>query len=161
MSDSPRSAAAARPTSPTLTDLGRHAAALDVTLHLGHLSDGRLGVYEPEAAQVWISINLTPAEQRSVLAHELGHVYFDHRCGSPRAEREADRYAANLLVCPEQYAALEREGHDLHGIADAMDVTVDIVQAFREHHLQRLGGTTYGRRLRGRFTNSIARSLAH
>jgi Zn-dependent peptidase ImmA (M78 family) len=160
MTDSPRSADAARRTSPTLSDLGKHAASLDVTVHIGHLDDGRLGLYDAEAARVWISFGLTPSEQRSVLAHELGHVYFGHYCDTERAEREADRYAADLLICPETYATLEREGMDAHAIADEMNVTVDIVHAYRAHHLQRLGATTYGRRIRGRFTNAIARRLA-
>jgi Zn-dependent peptidase ImmA (M78 family) len=160
MTDAPRSEDAARRPSPTLSELARHAAELDVTLHVGHLPAGKLGLYDAEAARVWISFGLTPAEQRSVLAHELGHVYFGHTCGSPRAEREADRYAACLLVCPETYASLERQDLDAHTIADEMDVTVDVVHAYRDHHLQRLGRITYPRRARGRFTNSFARSLA-
>lgn len=160
MTDSPQSVAAARRTSPTLSDLGRRAAELDVSVHIGHLPAGKLGLYEPETARVWISFGLTPSEQRSVLAHELGHVYFGHTCGSARAEREADRYAASLLVCPETYAELEREEMDAYSIADEMSVTVDVVHAFRDHHLQRLGRITYPRRARGPFTNAIARSLA-
>lgn len=160
MTVSPRSAADARPTSLRLTDLVAHAAHLGVTVHMGHLPHDMLGVYDPATERVWISFGLTADEQRSVLAHELGHVHHGHACGSDRAERAADRYAADLLVDAEQYAELERLGHDEHTIADELDVTVDIVHAYREHHLQRLGHITYPRRARGRFTNALARRLS-
>lgn len=160
MTVSPRSAAGARPTSLRLTDLVAHAATLGVSVHMGHLPHKVLGVYEPVHARVWISLGLTPDEQRSVLAHELGHAHHGHECGSDRAERAADRYAADLLVDAESYAELERIGLDEHVIADELNVTVDIVHAYREHHLQRLGDITYPRRTRGRFTNALARSLA-
>lgn len=161
MTDSQPSAARARQIStPTLSDLAAHAATLDVTVHIGYLPSDVLGFYDPTSARVWVSIELTPDEQRCVLAHELGHVHHGHECGSERAERQADAYAADLLIHPERYAELERIGHDAHVIADELDVTVDVVHAYREHHLQRLGDRTYGRRLRGRFTNAIARALA-
>lgn len=160
MNDSQRSAAGARPTSPRLTELVERAAALGVSVHLGHLPHEMLGVYDPSTSRVWISLGLTPDEQRSVLAHELGHVHHGHTCGSDRAERAADRYAADLLIDADRYAELERLGLDEHIIADELDVTVDIVRAYREHHLQRLGHITYPRRARGRFTNALARSLA-
>lgn len=160
MTDLQRSADAARPTSLTLSDLVAHAAALGVSVHMGHLQHDMLGVYDPSTARVWISLSLTPDEQRSVLAHELGHVHHGHECGSDSAERAADAYAADLLISAERYAELERLGYDEHVIADELDVTVDVVHAYRAHHLQRLGRMTYGRRIRGRFTNAIARSLA-
>ncbi|MFC7431022.1 MULTISPECIES: ImmA/IrrE family metallo-endopeptidase [unclassified Agrococcus] len=103
---------------------------------------------------------LTHSEQRSVIAHELGHAYYGHDCTTERAEREADRWAADLLVDPEHYALLEREGADLHAIAESLDVTEDVVDAFRAHCLQRLGRRTYGTRIRGRLTNRLARRLA-
>lgn len=160
MSDSQRNEHDGRPIKITLNDLVEHAALLGVQIHMAHLREGTLGLYDPSTDIVWIDINLTRGEQRSVLAHELGHAYYGHGYSDDRAEREADRYAANLLIDAESYAALERWGLDEHAIADELDVTVDIVRAYREHHLQRLGRVTYPRRLRGRFTNALARSLA-
>ena len=67
-----------------------------------------------------------------------------------RNEREADRWAADLLVDPEHYAALEREGADIHTIAEGLDVTMDVVDAFQAHCVQRLGRRKQGRRRHGR-----------
>ncbi len=155
-----RSAVPELPTvSPTLTDLGALAADLDVTLHMAHLEHGLLGFYEPTEARVYFTFGLTLAEQRSVIAHELAHVHFGHGCSSPRAEREADTWAAQLLITPHAYAAAEQHSHDPHHIASELDVTVDLVHHYRVHCLQRLGRRTYGRQFRGRLTPTIARSL--
>lgn len=146
--------------SPTLSDLCVLGARMDITVHQRHLEPGVLGFYAPEEARVYLSIRLTPVEMRSTLAHELGHVHFSHDCERPDWERQAWRWAANLLIHPAQYARLEREGLPLADIADELHVTGPVVDAFREHHLQRLGDRTYGRRFRGRFTDALARSLA-
>lgn len=145
--------------SPTLTDLATLAAQLDVTLHLAHLEDGVLGFYEPTEARVYFTFGLTHSEQRSVIAHELAHVHFGHTCESDEAEREADTWAAQLLIHPLAYAAAEQHTHDAHDMAEELDVTVGLVHHYRTHCLQRLGRRTYGRQLRGRFTNTIARNL--
>lgn len=153
-------APAGKPTNPMLNELIHHAATLGVRIHMGHLDDGQMGLYDPATDSVWIDFKLTPDEQRSVLAHELGHAYYGHAIGNDRAEREADRYAANLLIDPERYAELERLDMDAHAMADELCVTIDIVYAYRAEHLQRLGHITYPRRARGRFTNALARRLA-
>lgn len=148
------------PTKITLRDLGVIAARLDVSVHVHHLEHGLLGFYEPTEARVYLAMGLTPREMRCTLAHELGHVYYGHTCHGGRHERQAWTFAADLLIDVQEYARLEREGHTLHDIAEELDVTEQTVRAFRDHHLQRLGHTTYGRRIGGHFTNAIARALA-
>jgi Zn-dependent peptidase ImmA (M78 family) len=126
------------------------AATLGVRVVMTHMPDGFLGGYSPLESRIYLDLGLTPCERRSVLAHELGHVYYGHTCDegpdSP-IERQADTYAATLLVRPEDYAQLERISPDVHYIAEELNVTPDIVHAFRRHVLQRLGARTYaGRR---------------
>ena len=145
--------------SPTLSDLAAIAASLDVTLHMAHLEHGLLGYYEPTEARVYFTFGLTQTEQRSVIAHELAHVHFAHTCSSPKAEREADTWAAQLLITPTAYAEAEQHSHDSHHIAEELGVTVELVHHYRAHCLQRVGRRTYGRQFRGRLTPTIARSL--
>lgn len=158
--DWPRSADAGSPTSPTLSDLASIASTMGYGLHMRHLDDpGVLAVTDTRDGTISYAWGLTHREQRSVIAHELGHAHYGHDCTTDRGEREADRWAADLLVDPEHYALLEREGSDSHTIAEAMEVTEDVLHAFRTHCMQRLGRRTYGTRLRGRFTVHLARQL--
>lgn len=157
----PRSEAPELPTSsPTLSDLARIASDFDVTLHMAHLEHGVLGFYEPSEARIYFAFGLTYAERRSVIAHELAHVYRAHECSTPSAERDADTLAAQLLIEPEAYAAAEQISSDAHHIAETLDVTVELVHHYRQHCIHRIGSRTYGRQLRGRFTNRIARMLS-
>lgn len=160
--DWPHDADDARPTSsPTLNDLMGIARRYGYRLHVRHLDDPeKLAVTNVDAGEITLRFDLTPVEQRSVFAHEIGHAHYGHDCSTPRNEREADAWAANLLVDPAAYAALEREGHDAHAIAEHLDVTIEVVHDFQRYCLQRLGRMTYGIRHRGRLTNPLARGLA-
>jgi Zn-dependent peptidase ImmA (M78 family) len=134
-----------------MRELIQHAAALGTRVVMTHMPDGLLGAYSPFEARIYLDLGLTPSERRSVLAHELGHAYYGHTCDQgPRSplERQADTYAATLLVHPEDYAALERVSADPHYIAEELNVTVEIVHAFRRFVLQRLGTRTYAGRVR-------------
>lgn len=156
----PRHGAPYEPMSPTLSDLCVMGERMDVIVRQEDLEPGVLGFYAPDEARVYLSRRLTPIEMRSTLAHELAHVHFGHDCERPEWERQAWRWAANVLVHPSDYARLEREGLHLDAIADELHVTRSIIDAFREHHLQRLGDRAYGRRISGRFTNALANRLA-
>lgn len=134
-----------------MKELLHRAAALGVRVVMTHMPEGLLGGYSPIENRIYLDLGLTPCERRSVLAHELGHVYYGHTCdqgpNSP-IERQADTYAATLLVHPEDYAQLEQISPDVHYIAEELNVTPDTVHAFRRYVLQRLGARTYaGRRL--------------
>jgi hypothetical protein len=51
---------------------------------------------------------------RFTLAHELGHIYLDHRQDGNKQEREANRFAAALLIPPVLAAELfRRSGNSL------------------------------------------------
>lgn len=73
--------------------------------------------------------------RRSCLAHELGHAkYGDTHHANARAEARADRFAANFLIDPAQYAQLEQihEGH-LGGIAHELGVTPHLLQVWKDN----------------------------
>lgn len=159
--DSQHYEASARPTSRTLSDLAVLASHLGYQLHMKHLDDREVqAVTDTTERSITFEWDLTPSEQRSAIAHELGHAWHGHDCSTPRFEREADAWAADYLIDTRTYADLEREGHSIDEMADHFGVTERVVHAFREHCLQQLGAITYGIRHRGRFTNALARALA-
>lgn len=123
-----------------------HAAKLGVSAHVAYLPRDRRGVYDDINARVIYAIDLTPIEQVSVFAHELGHAYYRHTCtADPDAERQADIYAARLLIDPEIYADLERLSSDVEWIAEELGVIPELVDVWQRHCLTRLRGITYAR----------------
>jgi Zn-dependent peptidase ImmA (M78 family) len=75
--------------------------------------------------------------QRVTLAHEMGHWHLGHdwtrEHSKMRDEREADQYAARLLITAEAYACAEREcGTHPGAIARELGVTRRLVELRRE-----------------------------
>ncbi|WIA97655.1 ImmA/IrrE family metallo-endopeptidase [Curtobacterium sp. MCBA15_004] len=135
------------------TSLGEVARSLGVRITYAPMPAGVIGYYNPLEHRVYADVRCTPDEKCSVIAHELGHVHHGHTCDlgadSP-IERQADAYAARLLIEPTEYARAELlYSGDVHAIADELCVTVDLVQAFQSLVLARLGERTYasGRRV--------------
>lgn len=134
--------------------------AYGLKLHGGHLEDGLLGFYSPEEGRIYFDIKLTPNERRTIIAHELGHAHYGHSCDSGKNERQADTYAAHLLIDPTRYAEAERVSADSHYLADELGVTADLVTHYQRYCLQRLGTRTYSTGHRSGFTSALARSLS-
>ncbi|WP_413316879.1 ImmA/IrrE family metallo-endopeptidase [Agrococcus sp. 1P02AA] len=123
--------------SPTLSDLLRLCRQLGVRVDSAPLPAGWLGAYDHARRRILLTVGLTPVEERSVLAHELGHAVFMHAGASDAAERAAERFAARLLIDPLQLASVCAWARDDQEIAEALDVTPDVVRAYREHVLGR------------------------
>lgn len=72
--------------------------------------DGYEGLLLPNRI-ILIHSGLIERRQREALAHELGHAHYGHAHGighsSPVLERQADLYAARLLISPAEYALAE------------------------------------------------------
>lgn len=128
-----------------MRELLRLAAERGLTVHAGHLEDGILGMYSPDEARIYFDIRLTPSERRSVLAHELGHAHYGHRCDTPATERQADIYAAQLLIDHAHYAEAASINPDQHHIAEELGVTVDVIFTYETSCLTRVRGATYAR----------------
>jgi Zn-dependent peptidase ImmA (M78 family) len=126
-------------------ELLARAAAAGLTVHGAHLSGDMIGCYVPELRRIYFDLSLTAAERRSAVAHELGHHHYGHDCSTPANERQADAYAAALLVEPEWYAELERIHHDAEWIAEEMSVAPWVIVDYRRYCLQRIGEATYTR----------------
>lgn len=124
------------------------ANRLGVLVFACKLPGDMLGCYVPDQQRIYLDTRLTPAEQRTVLAHEIGHAYYGHGCTDGNAtdaahERRADVYAARLLIDPAEYERLELIHPDPHLIADELGVTVGLVEIYRAHCLTALHGVTY------------------
>jgi Zn-dependent peptidase ImmA (M78 family) len=129
-----------------LRELLAHASTLGVSVHVAHLPAPYRGYYDSDRRMVVYGFDLTPIERRCVLAHELGHAFYDHRCrGHQASEDAADLYAAHLLIDPAEYAEVEAVYPSVETIAEELGVTVDLVRIFQERSLTRLRGITYAR----------------
>ncbi|MDQ1206172.1 ImmA/IrrE family metallo-endopeptidase [Microbacterium sp. SORGH_AS_0862] len=114
------------------------------------LPDDRDGEYLHRRRIIRLRAGMARRLHRSVLAHECAHAVFadEPTMFGPRnalQERRADEWAALRLIDIDDYKLAERM-HDGHAeaIAVDLDVTVDIVDAFRRI-LQRFGDTVYVR----------------
>lgn len=134
-----------------MRDLIHHAATLGVRVHVVDIEGdpALLGYFSPKFNVIVVRLGMTYAQSRWVLGHECGHAYYGHVCTGPasrsKAERQANAYAARLLIDPDEYARLEAINSDQHWLADEFRVHVDGIRAFEEHCLTRLRGVTYAR----------------
>jgi Zn-dependent peptidase ImmA (M78 family) len=132
-----------------MLELIRFAASQGIELHAAHLGDDVFGYWSPDEGRIYFDLQLTPDERDVTIAHELGHVHYGHRCDSLRNDRQADMYAANLLIDPAAYAAAEDVNADPHHIAEELGVTVELIEFFETNCLTRLSGVTYARARHG------------
>jgi Zn-dependent peptidase ImmA (M78 family) len=121
------------------------AAHYGIQIHGSVLPGDLLAMYVPALARIYFDLRLTAAERRSAVAHEIGHAHYGHDCTTAANERQADAFAARLLIPADRYATLERVSPDMHYLADELNVTTRVVEAFRKHCVVRLGDTTYVR----------------
>lgn len=134
-----------------LRDLIRHAGSLGAQVHFAPIEDDPelLGYFLPRQMRIVIRLGMTLAQSRWVLGHECGHAYYGHQCIGPasrdRAERQANAYAARLLIDPDEYARLEAINPDQHWLAEEFSVSVEGIRAYEDHCLTRLHGVTYSR----------------
>ncbi len=129
-----------------MRDLLMMAARAGLEVHAIEMPEGDLGYYAIDEQRIYFNLLCTPFERRSVIAHELGHHHYGHGCeDDPPSERQADTYAATLLIDPRSYADLERISHHAEWIADEMGVTPEVIHDYRRYCLQRIGDFTYTR----------------
>lgn len=130
----------------SLRELMAYAARLGVRVEVAHLPAPYRGYYDTERRTIVYDFGLTPIERRVVLAHELGHDYYQHACEEDvHAEHAADVFAARLLIDPIRFAELEQLTHDVELIAEELCVTPDLIQIYQQRCLTRVRGVTYAR----------------
>lgn len=105
-------------------------------VRLAHHDTGPLGWYSPSLQTISTRRGLTIADYKSTLAHELGHaVYRDQHTGHGHFDRKqetrADRFAARLLIDPEQLATSAAFYRDnLPAIANDLDITPHLLRIY-------------------------------
>jgi Zn-dependent peptidase ImmA (M78 family) len=96
------------------------------------------GGFDPAGRVIRLAPGMSVRTTRSVLAHELGHAVLahaptEHPLTRGRQERQADAWAARLLITPQAYAAAEAiHGPHPASLAFELDVTVELVTAYQE-----------------------------
>lgn len=80
-------------------DPHEHARLNGITVDYVHALPDLGRLYVDEQAIV-LRHGLDTITERCVLTHELGHHHYQHRCSTPRAEYQADRWAAAKLINP-------------------------------------------------------------
>jgi Zn-dependent peptidase ImmA (M78 family) len=118
-----------------LTSLLTEARRLGVRVHLAHLQEPFLGLYDDGASRIFVSLGLPMDEVKATLAHELGHALYRHDCSTPANERQADRRGAWLLVNPQEYAAAEAISDHPAAIADELGITEKVIEDYRTYWL--------------------------
>lgn len=102
------------------------------------LLDGAQAWYYHRLRAIVMDSRLSQVERRSVLAHELGHVIRgDVPCGSDildgRQESVVDQWAARKLISLDALIDALRWSDDPHEVADALWVTVDLLEVRVAH----------------------------
>jgi Zn-dependent peptidase ImmA (M78 family) len=113
------------------------AAAASMGLHVKFTNLGRRAGEVRRSGLVLINERKSAIAQKVALAHEMGHWHHKHDWSAahdvPHDERQADAYAAHLLISPAEYVLAEQlyDGH-AGAIARELDVTAPIVHAWRD-----------------------------
>lgn len=119
-----------------MTDLDVVAAQLNVAIQFH--SGGEKGRWHPRSRTVSVRRDLGPVAYRCTLAHELGHARHHHIVGVDvpewivqRQEREADEWAAQLLISEDDYARSESVCPHPGAIARDLEVTVHLIEVWQ------------------------------
>lgn len=101
-------------------------------VHVAFRDLGRASGYWLGSGLIVVNYRSTEQVQRLTLAHELGHCHHGHdwtrEHDQERDEREADRFAARLLISREAYADAERlVGNHPGALARELGVTRRLV----------------------------------
>lgn len=115
----------------TTTDLILHAE--DMGARIVWATDlPERGRWVDGAGVILLRHGMTERRTLSTLAHELAHHYYRDGPQTPAIERRAWRWAARLLVTPENYAQAEQYHPSPGALAHHLGVTVEIIHALQE-----------------------------
>lgn len=125
-----------------MDDLIAHADELGLRIKWRPL--GRRTAELHSSGLILVNPDRTMPTQRMAIAHECGHWSYGHDWtrdhDRPRDERQADTYAARLLISPQAYAAAEAQcGGHLGAMARELNVRRDLVELWRRSYLAEVG----------------------
>nr|DAH77158.1 MAG TPA: IrrE protein [Caudoviricetes sp.] len=117
-------------------DVEKIAEEAGITINYAALPASSPHAYwNPAARTITVRYGLPYRYTRSFIAHELGHAHYGHKVSTPKNERQADSYAAQLLITEEAYRrAEEAYGTSIEKLAYELDVMPSIITAWRQNH---------------------------
>ncbi|WP_407316710.1 ImmA/IrrE family metallo-endopeptidase [Isoptericola halotolerans] len=129
------------------------AAAEELGVHVKWMDLGRRAGELRRSGLVLLNHRKSVLTQRCTLAHEMGHWTLGHDWtlyhDVPRDEREADAYAAELLISPVEYALAERtHGEHPGALARELEVTRRLIEVWQDDVWRRATRPTVRRHLR-------------
>ncbi|RSZ61511.1 ImmA/IrrE family metallo-endopeptidase [Corynebacterium hylobatis] len=97
----------------------------------GRLNDSLNAAYHHDTRTIVVRWGLDPVTRRCAIAHELGHAHWGHDCSTPRYERDADEYAAELLLTLDivEQASLDLD-HAAPAVAAELGVTPYLLEVW-------------------------------
>lgn len=125
-----------------MEDVIAHAMSLGLTVKFRDL--GRRSGELTSSGLILVNQNRPAKMQRTAIAHECGHWVHGHDWtrdhDRPRDERQADLYAARLLITPTAYREAEQlVGTHVGALARELNVTVLLVELWRDAYLRQVG----------------------
>jgi Zn-dependent peptidase ImmA (M78 family) len=122
----------------TYTQIINDTEHLDVSVVNALLPGDLTGIYDEAAKLILIDQRLISAQQRCTLAHELVHwEHADETCSGTlgsKIEHHTRMETASRLIRPREYALAENEyDGDTYAIACELDVTVQVIEDFRNY----------------------------
>jgi Zn-dependent peptidase ImmA (M78 family) len=92
------------------------------------------GLWVPEHRTIILKRGMRVLQERSILAHELGHVCLGHEESTSRNEFLADRWAARKLIAADHLAEVARIHNDPAQWCIELDVTPHILETYLRHN---------------------------
>ena len=106
-----------------------HAERLGIHVIYGRLRTAN-GLWLPDHRTIVLKPRMRALVERTVLAHEMGHVCLGHRDDRPKHEIQADRFAARHLICPHRLRDVAASTPDLDQWALELQVTPHVLQTY-------------------------------
>ena len=98
----------------------------------------RFGYFCRDTGTIVVPTGMPERLRRSMIAHELGHAVYGHTASTPKSERQADKYAARLLINEDDYRQAESTyGTDVETLAFILNVSPGLIEAWREYLARR------------------------
>jgi len=96
-------------------------------------SKARFGYFCRDTGTIVVPTGVPARLRRSMIAHELVHAVYGHTVSDAKSERQADEYAARLLITEKEHRRAETMfGQDVDMLAYELNVAPSLIIAWRE-----------------------------
>lgn len=110
-------------------DPWEHADSLGIEIVVRPIRTGH-ELWLPEYNTLIVNSRIRSVHQRSALAHGVAHAVLGHEDDRPKHENQADRLAAQNLICPDELADLYRWCPDEGRLVGELGVTRRLFRAY-------------------------------